>query len=94
MPLQSGVQDPDGNLFGGVIRDMATREEKAVKETTCKDSAKSEELKQHPASVCSICGKPATQLVDGDPSCAEQVEQVYEHQVEDFTRSHLSDWRK
>lgn len=93
MQLQSGVQDPDGNLFGGVIGDMVTREEKAVKETICKDSAKSEDLK-HPASVCSICGKPATQLVDGDPSCAEHVEQVYEHQVEDFTRSHLSDWRK
>ena len=46
--------------------------------------------------VCTMCGKPATQLVDGEPSCAAHIEQVYEHQVEDYTRQHLSDneWRK
>jgi uncharacterized Zn finger protein (UPF0148 family) len=46
--------------------------------------------------VCPICGKPATQSVDGEPSCPAHVEQVYEHQVEDYTRRHLIDneWRK
>jgi protein-arginine kinase activator protein McsA len=46
--------------------------------------------------VCTLCGKPASQLVDGEPSCAEHIEQVYEHQVEDYTSRHLSenDWRK
>ena len=41
--------------------------------------------------LCTLCGKPATQLVDGEPSCALHVEQVYEHQVEDYARTHLSD---
>jgi len=47
-------------------------------------------------SVCSICAKPATRLVDGDPSCDQHIEQVYEHQVEDYTVQHLVDneWRK
>jgi uncharacterized Zn finger protein (UPF0148 family) len=40
---------------------------------------------------CVLCGKPATQFVDGEPSCALHVEQVYEHQVEDYTRTHLAD---
>ena len=44
--------------------------------------------------VCSMCGRPATQLVDGEPSCAAHIEQVYEHQVEDYTIQHLDDWRK
>jgi hypothetical protein len=46
--------------------------------------------------VCSICAKPATQSVDGDPSCDEHIEQVYEHQVEDYTVKHLvnNEWRK
>jgi len=50
---------------------------------------------EHPL-TCSICAKPATQLVDGDPSCDEHIEQVYEHQVEDYTVRHLVDneWRK
>jgi Fe-S-cluster-containing hydrogenase component 2 len=51
-------------------------------------------IEDKPASkqqVCTICGKPATQLVDGEPSCALHVEQVYEHQVEDYTRTHLTD---
>jgi hypothetical protein len=41
--------------------------------------------------LCTLCGKPATQLVDGEPSCARHVEQVYEHQVEDYTRKQLTD---
>lgn len=46
--------------------------------------------------VCTMCGKPATQLVDGEPSCADHVEPVYEHQVEDYMSKHLADteWRK
>lgn len=53
-----------------------------------KDSGKS--------TVCTMCGKPATQLVDGEPSCADHIEQVYEHQVEDYASKHLSDgnWRR
>ncbi len=48
------------------------------------------------SSVCTMCGKPASQLVDGEPSCADHIEQVYEHQVEDYTSRHLSEneWRK
>ena len=35
------------------------------------------------AKVCVICGHPATENVDGEPSCREHVELVYENQVED-----------
>lgn len=38
--------------------------------------------------VCIICGKPATRNVDGDPSCDEHIELVYEDQVEDYTLHH------
>jgi hypothetical protein len=41
--------------------------------------------------VCSLCGEPATQTVDGEPSCAAHIGQIYEHQVEDYTRKHLAD---
>lgn len=46
--------------------------------------------------VCSLCGRPATELVDGEPCCRDHVEQVYEHQVEDYTRKHLTNnaWRE
>jgi len=54
------------------------------------ESSKSEsEVKA--SSVCIICGKPATQIVDGDPSCEEHVELVYEDQLEKYTQKHLSD---
>lgn len=43
------------------------------------------------ARLCTLCGKPATQLVDGEPSCALHVEQVHEHQVEDYVCTHLTD---
>jgi hypothetical protein len=48
------------------------------------------------AQVCTMCGQPATQLVDGEPSCEAHIEQVYEHQLEDYTSRHLADneWRK
>ncbi len=35
--------------------------------------------------VCTICGKPATTSVDGEPSCDEHISLVYENQVEDYT---------
>jgi len=38
-----------------------------------------------PGAVCIICGKPATRSVDGDPSCDDHAELVYEDQVEDYT---------
>jgi hypothetical protein len=41
--------------------------------------------------VCVICGKAATRLVDGDPSCEEHAELVYEDQVESYTQRHLAD---
>jgi len=46
--------------------------------------------------VCSLCGKPASQLVDGEPSCEDHIEPIYEHQVEDYTRKHLTNtpWRE
>jgi protein-arginine kinase activator protein McsA len=55
-----------------------------------------EEKRSVKSNVCTMCGKPATQLVDGEPSCESHIEQVYEHQVEDYTSKHLSDneWRK
>jgi hypothetical protein len=70
---------------------MATKEEKA-----CSNTVRPENVKQSKVSTCPICGKPATQLVDGEPSCSDHIEQVYEHQVEDCTRARLknNEWRK
>lgn len=42
-------------------------------------------------SVCTICGKPASRLVDGEPSCDEHANLVYEDQVESYTQRHLAD---
>jgi len=43
---------------------------------------------------CVICHKPATQTIDGDPSCDAHAELIYENQLEDYTRAHLQneDW--
>lgn len=49
------------------------------------------EDKEEDKLLCTMCGKPAAQFVDGEPSCAVHVEQVYEHQLEDYTCKHLSD---
>ena len=59
-------------------------------------SVKVDEKRSEKARVCSMCGNPATQLVDGEPSCAAHVGQIYEHQVEDYTSKHLhnNEWRK
>jgi hypothetical protein len=42
-------------------------------------------------SRCVICHQPATQAVDGEPSCDKHVELIYENQLEDYTRQHLAD---
>lgn len=47
------------------------------------------EVESPSKSVCVICGRPATQMVDGDPSCEAHIELVYEDQVESYTQSHL-----
>jgi len=47
------------------------------------------EIESPNKSVCVICGRPATQIVDGDPSCEEHIELVYEDQVESYTLDHL-----
>jgi hypothetical protein len=60
----------------------ATAKERAHRKRTGKTKAGEEKL------VCSICGKPATEKVDGEPSCREHIELVYENQVEDYTREH------
>jgi hypothetical protein len=43
---------------------------------------------------CSLCGKTSTRLVDGEPSCDDHIELVYENQVEDYTLEHQkgNDW--
>jgi len=45
---------------------------------------------------CTICKKPATRLVDGEPSCDEHAQLVYENQIEDYTREHQAqnEWRE
>jgi len=48
-------------------------------------------MKSELSSVCAICGNPATHFVDGEPSCSGHIEQVYEHQVEDYASRHLLD---
>jgi hypothetical protein len=69
---------------------------KEIPMAMARSEEKMEKLKEAVANVCTMCGKPAVQLVDGEPSCADHIEQVYEHQVEDYTSKHLSDgdWRK
>lgn len=42
---------------------------------------------------CVICGKPATRMVDGEPSCETHAELVYEHQVEDYTKQNAESER-
>jgi len=54
------------------------------------DSPKSESV-VNASSACIICGKPATRVVDGEPSCEEHAELVYEDQLEKYTQQHLSD---
>lgn len=52
---------------------------------------KAETKAAKPGLVCIICGKPATRVLDGDPSCEEHQELVYEDQVEKYTASHLKE---
>lgn len=75
---------------------MNKEETFAERESTHTKLPKTGATKDRPLSTCLICGRPATCLVDGDPSCAGHIEQVYEHQVEDYTSRHLVDdeWKK
>jgi hypothetical protein len=61
----------------------ATVRERADRERTVKTKVAQEEKL-----VCTICGKPATGKVDGEHSCADHIELVYENQLEDYTREH------
>ena len=71
-----------------------------TKERSGKEKAKVERLEltvsREEGRICAVCGKPASQLVDGEPSCEDHLEQVYENQVEDYTREHLrnNEWRE
>lgn len=47
-----------------------------------------ENSKTQEPTKCKICGKAATRLVDGEPSCEKHAELVYEDQVEDYTKKH------
>jgi hypothetical protein len=44
--------------------------------------------------LCTICKQPATRTVDGEASCEQHAPQIYEHQLEDYTRDHVlaGDW--
>ena len=46
--------------------------------------------------VCTICRQPATRTVDGEPSCEQHAQLIYENQLEDYTRNHLADgeWKE
>lgn len=57
---------------------------------------KSNKDKEKKVSVCTICQKPATRVVDGEPSCEQHANLVYENQLEDYTKDHLADgeWRE
>ena len=72
---------------------MATKE---VKEGETCSKLVNRESTAGKASSCSICGKAATESVDGEPSCRDHMEQIYEHQLEDYTRARLTnnEWRK
>jgi hypothetical protein len=50
-----------------------------------------DKVKSELSSVCTVCGNPATCFVDREPSCSGHIEQVYEHQVEDYASRHLLD---
>ena len=47
-------------------------------------------------SICTVCQKPATRTVDGEPSCEQHAQLVYGNQLEDYTRNHLADgeWKE
>jgi hypothetical protein len=40
-------------------------------------------------SLCTLCKKPATRTVDGEASCEQHAQQIYEHQLEDYTRDRV-----
>lgn len=42
------------------------------------------------AGRCVSCGAPATEMVEGDPSCELHVQQVWENHLEDYAIEHVS----
>ena len=58
------------------------------------EPAVSVETPAQPTSVCVVCGKPATRKLDGECTCDEHAELVYEDQVESYTQQHMvhDDW--
>ncbi len=52
---------------------------------------KAQQIPAKSSEVCVICGKPATDMVDGEPSCEEHIELVYEDQMESYTLRHQAD---
>jgi len=69
---------------------LSTRSEAVVKPKIV-DIKNSEPAEKEGQSLCIICGKPATRVVDGDPSCDQHAELVYEDQLERYTQNHLAD---
>jgi len=62
----------------------------------CASQKPSAEKWRAKSGYCRICGEPATRSVDGEPSCDEHVEQVYERQAGDYTVHNLGEeeWRR
>jgi hypothetical protein len=61
-----------------------------------KEKSQKEKSKKEKPFVCTVCKKPATRTVDGEPACEEHAELVYENLVEDYTSTHQknNDWLK
>ena len=62
---------------------------KAKEREKVEDPAVPFEKMAQPFPVCVVCGKPATNTLDGECTCDEHVELVYEDQVEDYTQKHM-----
>jgi hypothetical protein len=58
------------------------------KSAKVKKVTKAASIKTH---RCTICAKPTVRLMDGEPTCDDHAALVYENQVEDYTKEHLSD---
>lgn len=43
-----------------------------------------------PDQRCVICGRSATRLVDGEPGCDAHANLIYENQLEEYTRAHMT----
>ena len=52
--------------------------------------SKSSVKSQKRVARCSVCHKPASRIVDGEPRCEAHAGLVYENQVEDYIKNHLT----